>query len=100
MFPQQLEFWNFAEEIPFFCFVEHPAQSSQCTVGIGRRAAETEPLHIVLCYVIQAHANEVSLRKQAPAVTVVFLSLPCQGRLFDPFQELTRETLQADSTPV
>jgi len=68
MFLSSLNFGTFAEEIPFFCFVEHPAQSSHAQLVIRRRAAETEPFHIVLCYVIQAHASDVRLRKQAPAV--------------------------------
>src|SRR5216684_9372153 len=58
---------RYGRGIPFFCFMEHPAQSPQCTVGVRCRAVETERLHIVLCYVIQAHADDFRHRKQPSA---------------------------------
>jgi len=35
VFPQRFEVWNLAGKIPFFCFLEHPAQSSKCTVAFA-----------------------------------------------------------------
>lgn len=50
MFRPQLEFWNCAQEIPFFRFVQRPAQGSQGAVGVAGRASETQHFDIVFCY--------------------------------------------------
>src|SRR5713226_4488676 len=93
-------FWNPADEIPFFCFVEHPAQRSQCTVGIRCRTAETEPFHIVFCYVIEAHADDFRHRKQPPTVTVIGFRLRRESCRFGPTQKANRELLRAGGLPV
>jgi hypothetical protein len=67
VFRPQLELWNPADQISFFRFVKHPAQRSKGTVGVRCRAAETESFHIILGYVIQAHADDFRRRFDFPA---------------------------------
>lgn len=100
MLRQQLKPRNPADQIPFFRFVKHAAQRSKCTVGVRCRAAETDCFHIILGYVIQAHADDFRRRKQAPTVAVICFRLSRKGCRFDPTQKPNREPLQAGSLPI
>src|ERR1019366_3748531 len=68
--------------------------------GVRCQAAETESFHIILGYVIQAHADDFRHRKQAPAVAVIRFRLPRKSCRFDPTQKPNREPLQAGNLPI